>query len=294
MTKGSRYIFAGAMNSEGIYIAPDSTNKQVDIYDMKYYNKGDRQIELIKTIPSTGNIYSCFFLDVNIGICGDTSGNLISYDLESYTSNIFNQTTELKNIMSCIYTSEGYIVVGSRGKISVLDKEGYLQGSNSYLGDNQPRRISEVRENILLSVELNSCWIHDIRDMGNLQSKSISSSSTYSGIYTSVLTLQSNVGDFALGGQKYSTDFKGYIQILHLDEDNTTLNVLNTADSIEGSNCYINAITEIRKGTIAFGGDFDCTQLCIWDYDASPPTLPRCWDDNTVGSIYDIINIPPF
>ena len=111
------------------------------------------------------------------------------------------------------------------------------------------------------------------------------------GLYRTVIALKSNLGDFAIGG-KSSNINRGFAYIEHLEEDNQTITNLKYVDNIQVNGCGIMIIKELKRGTIIFGGDSFCREMCLWIYAAIPSQLPLCWDDQIDGYVHDIVGVP--
>ena len=279
----------GQMNDEGIYVAAGSSSNNVYIYDMKYYNYPDHKIQLLHSSLHSNSVNECFFKNSVSAICCDNDGYLKEYDLSNLEvlpppTIIYNSSKGLK---SCMQTKDKkHIVAGLQNELYILDAEGSLQHTLDY-GLNEGwyvSQIAEIRANILATVDYNRTSIHDIRDLENIPpSVKLPDVGKY---YKSVVALESNPGDFAIGGQSVNTD-NGFVYILHLEEDNQTVNTLKSADNIEGNFCVIQVIKELKTGVIVFGGDTDCTVVCLWNYDA-PDLAPSCWGHPT-STIWDIL-----
>ena len=152
-------------------------------------------------------------------------------------------------------------------------------------GGNNAYQIAEVRENILITADWFTASLHDSQNLGP------SLKLTGIGNYWTITVLESNLGDFAIGGKSLNTNL-GFVYIEHLEVDNQTITNLKYVDNIQGTNCVIRTIKELKRGTIIFGGDSGCEEMCLWNYAAIPSQLPLCWDDQTNGYIYDIVGVP--
>ena len=283
----------GEINEEGIYVAAGYTNLNVKIYDMKYYNYPDNKIKLLQTFSHSHYVYECFFKNSTSAICCDYNGYIKEYDLSNPhsipTPTIFNKTT-LSELTSCMETKDKkYIIVGVMWKLYILDAEdGTLTNTLNYSnGGSYAVQIAEVRPNILVTADRYIALLLDITDIQNIPN---SIQFPDLGYYFAVIALESNSGDFAIGGLASSTDL-GFVYINHLEEDNQTINTLKYVDNIQGNGCAIFVIKELKRGIIIFGGYSDCDEMCLWNYVAILHQDPLCWDDQT-GDIWDIVGVP--
>ena len=282
----------GEMNEEGIYVSAGFGSNDVKIYDMKYYNYPEHKIQLLDSFSHTAIVNKCFFKNSVSAICCDVGGYIKEYDLSNPNSiptpQVFNKTT-LDRLYSCMQTKDKkQIITGGFYKLYILDAEdGTLQNTLDYSsnGGSYVRQIAEVRENILITADYSTASLHDSQNMGpSIKLPDI-------GSYEAVIALESNLGDFAIGGRSSNTNL-GSVYIEHLEEDNQTITNLKYVDNIQGEGCYIMVIKELKRGIIIFGGDNDCTDMCLWNYFANPNQLPLCWDDQTSNYIYDIVGVP--
>ena len=286
----------GGMNEDGIYVVAGLFSRNVKIYDMKYYNHPDHKIELLQTFSHSNWVEECFFKNSVCAMCSDGAGYIKEYDLSNPhsipTPTIFNKTAlgALHSIMET--KDEKYIIAGGDNKLYILDAEdGTLTYTLDYVanGVGYAYQIAEVRPNILVTADWFTASLHDIRDIENIPT---SIKLPDFGWYWSVLALESNPGDFAIGGGTSSTSNLGLVYIHHLDEDNQTITTLKYIDNIQGTGCDILVIKELKRGTIVFGGDSGCDEMCLWNYAAIPSQDPLCWDDQTNSRIYDIVGVP--
>ena len=281
----------GEMNEEGIYVSAGYDSHNVKIYDMKYYNYPENKIKLLHSFSHTAIVFECFFKNSVSAICCDYDGYIKEYDLSNPNSiptpQVFNKTA-LDTLSSCMQTKDKkQIIAGGRNKLYILDAEdGTLQNTLHYSanGGSFAYQTAEVRENILITADEFSASLHDSQNMGS------SLRLTDIGSYWSVIALESNLGNFAIGG-KSSNIYLGFVYIEHLEEDNQTITNLKYVDNIQGNGCSIRVIKELKRGTIIFGGTASCREICLWNYAAIPSQLPLCWNDQT-GDIYDIVGVP--
>ena len=287
----------GGINEEGIYFVAGYYSKNVKIYDMKYYNYPDHKIKLLQSFSHSDYVNECFFKNSTSAICCTYDGYIKEYNLSNPhsipTPTIFNKTTDLKILWSCMETKDKkYIIAGSDQKLHILDAEdATLTNTLHYSanGGGYVYQIAEVRPNIFVTADSYIASLHDIRDIQNIPN---SIKLPDLGWYYSVIALESNPGDFAIGGRASNTTNLGFVYINHLDEDNKTINTLKYVDNIQGNGCAIFVIKEVKKGIIIFGGDPDCDEMCLWNYSAIPDQDPLCWNDQTGSSIWDIVGVP--
>ena len=287
------YHRRGEINEEGIYVVAGYYSENVKIYDMKYYNYPDHKIKLLKAFSHSDYVSECFFKNSVSAMCCDDDGYIKEYNLSNPhsipTPTIFNKTTDLRDLASCMETKDKkYIIAGGIRILYILDAEdGTLTNTLNYSanGGEYVLQIAEIRPNILVTADYYIASLHDIRDIHNIPN-SIKLPDV--GNYATVISLESNSGDFAIGGQVSSTNL-GFVYINHLEEDNQTINTLKYVD-IQGNGCDIWIIKELKRGTIIFAGL--CTEMCLWNYAAIPDQDPFCWDDQTGNYIWDIVGVP--
>ena len=289
----SGYHGRGGMNEEGIYVAAGLYSNNTKIYDMKYYNYPDHKIKLLQSFSHSGRVRECFFKNSVYAMCCDWDGYIKEYDLSNPhsipTPTIFNKTTDLSQLVSIMETKDKkYIIAGGKYKLYILDAEdGTLTYTLDYStnGGWYTRQIAEVRPNILVTADYYTASLHDIGDIQNIPT---SIKLLDVGDYDSVIALESNPGDFAIGGVTTITNL-GFVYIYHL-EDNQTITTLKYVDNIQRSGCGIVAIKELKRGTIIFGGYSFCIKMCLWNYAAIPNQDPLCWDHQI--DIWDFVGVP--
>ena len=265
---------------------------------MKYYNYPDNKIQLLDSFSHTNIVSECFFKNSVSAICCDDDGYIKEYDLSNPnyipTPQVFNKSA-LDYIYSCMQTKDKkQIIAGGWNKWYILDAEdGTLQNTLEYSvnGGFELEQIAEVRENILITAEGSSISLHNSQNIG--PSIRLPNIGAFMGMpdiahYYSVIALESNLGDFAIGGG----NGLGFVYIEHLEENNQTITTIKYVDNIQGNGCVILVIKELKRGTIIFGGSVNCEEMCLWNYVAIPNQLPLCWDDQTGSRIYDIVGVP--
>ena len=288
----------GEMNKDGIYIAPGYYDPNVKIYDMKYYNYPDNKIQLIRNFSHTDHVRECFLRNSVTALCCGTDGYIKTYNLTDPYSipdpTIFKKTTTLSPIISCMQTQDKkHIITVGYSMLYILDADnGTLKNTQNFTsnGGRYTWQIAEIKPNILITTNENTASLHDIRDPHNL-SHPIKLHDI--GFYSSVLSLNNNPGDFAIGGRSSRTNL-GFVYILHLEEDNQTIITLKSIDNIQGTALIILTIKELKRGTILFGGGYATSKkvMCLWNYFVLPSQEPLCWDDQTASNIWDILEIP--
>ena len=296
--KSGRYS-RGEMNEEGIYV----TAGDVKIYDMKYYNYPEHKIKFLQSFPHSYDVNSvteCFFKNSITAMCCDMDGYIKEFNLSNPhfipTPTIFNKTTgDLRRLYSCMVTKDKKYIIAAGGeyKLYFFDVEdGTLTYTLHYETNGEEYdhayQIAEVRPNILVTAD---AWRVSLHDIGDIQNIPTSIKLPRVGSYYSVIALESNPGDFAIGGVTSSSPYLGFVYIYHL-EDNQTITTLKYVDNIIGTNCVIVVIKELKRGTIIFGGDSDCYEMCLWNYATIPNKDPLCWDDQTDSHIIDIVGVP--
>ena len=249
----SRGHSRGEMNKEGIYVSAGFQSKNIKIYDMKYYNYPENKIQLLHSFSHSNWVYECFFKNSVSAICCDRDGYIKEYDLSNPNSiptpQVFNKTA-IDSLFSCMQTKDKkQIIAGAKNKMYILDAvDGTLQNILDYSanGGGSAYQIAEVRENILITADGSTASLHDSQNL------SPSLKLTDIGYYFTVIALESNLGDFAIGGKSSNTNL-GFVYIEHLEEDNQTITNLKYVDNIQGTNCVIRTIKELKRGTIIFG-----------------------------------------
>ena len=155
------------------------------------------------------------------------------------------------------------------------------------------RQMKEIRSNIILTAESHYVYSHDISDTENTIIYEFLHYDNTKTIYYTLEVLEGNTGDIAIGGgcNLSSETYSGYVELFHLDEDNSTLLPISNKRWVGDSNCYIYIIREIQTGVIIFGGENGCANICTWEYPVLPNKEPICFP---LGGriILDIISFP--
>ena len=291
----------GEMNERGIYIGAGNDSIDVKIYDMKYYNHENYKIKLFRKFTYSKRATACIFLNTYQAICCFFDGYLRSYDLtnmNSITETIFTQTNSLRVLRSLLYTEDKQnIIAGGNGTIYIVDIEGILKYTHVYQDSSKLSihpifQIAEIRPKILITAEISCATLHNISNINNPISSQLLS---YNAVLpVTVIALESNSGDFAIGGRNpssFSTGL-GFVHINHLGEDNTTISTIKKINNIQDYGCAIMVIKELQKGTIVYGGSSFCKVICLWKYAHIPNQEPQCWNPQNNDSIYDFTRVP--
>ena len=144
------------------------------------------------------------------------------------TPQVFNKTA-LDILFFCIQTKDKkQVIAGCGNKLYILDAEdGTLQNTLHYSanGEDYAYQIAEVRKNIVITSDLSTVSLGDSQNINPLAKL------TDIGYYSAVIVLESNLGDFAIGGKSSNTN-QGFVYIEHLEEDNQTIINLKYVDNI--------------------------------------------------------------
>ena len=118
---------------------------------------------------------------------------------------IFHNTNDLNYLRSCMETKDKkYIIAGSHSKLYILDVEdGTLTYTLHYDNGGGVYQIAEVRPNILVTADIYTASLHDIGDIQNIPTSIKLLDVGW--LYYSVIALESNPGDFAIGGETSTT-----------------------------------------------------------------------------------------
>ena len=269
----------GVLHTSGLYIVGGLDDMKAYFYDLK----GDMMAYVAMSLSD--HVRECFLKNTTTAICCDIDGYLTQFDLNasmalSYPASTFvYNNSNNDNFYSCTQIGNGNILAGGRN-MYIFDSSGNYLGKSSATSS-KVLQIAEIRPNIIITAESSKAVLHDISD----PSACINNVLPDIGDYASVISLSSNVGDFAIGG-------KNFLKISHLENDNTTIIILREKINMPiNNNCAIYGLKEIKPGIILFGGRAtDCTEMCIWYYEIA--TEPVCWPDHSAYDIYDFIPVP--
>ena len=268
----------GVVDTNNIYIVAGGSDRKVYLYDLH-----SPMLESAQTTVFSDQVSECFLKNSSRAICCDMDGKLSEIVLDNSMYFSFpvlpfaddSADHSNSNFRSCMMTSNGYILGGGTANTYIYDSTGnYITKSTTAAGGDVSQ-IAEIRPNIIITVESDRAFIHDISNTAAITSVEMSDY----GKFYAVISLSSNSGDFVLGGNFY-------LKILHLEADNVTVRLLR--EKLDMPSCNIRIIKETKKGVILFGGS-NCQHICIWYYEINE--LAVCWDDHTF-TINDIFLIP--
>ena len=234
---------------------------------------------------------------MNKAICCYGGSNFRAYnitDVHSVTEEVFNKTRGIDRVVSCLQTRDkNHIIDGGYQKFFILDAEGNNTITHTYahIGGHVIWQFAEVLPGIIITAEGYTYSVHDIRDLENIPK-------SYQGLpdignYFTVIALNSNPGDFALGGWAESSDL-GFVQIGHMEVENASIsNHFRYFGDLPGPGCEIYSIKEIQRGTILFAGSANCQQIDLsMELCRIPSQQPQCWEDQINGDFRDIVQVP--
>ena len=278
----NRHHMRGVVDKNNIYIVAGGLEKKVYFYDLN-----SPVLESTQTPNFSDQVFECFLKNSSRAICCDIAGKLSEIELDHPMHFSFpvlpfaddSASTHNDNFRSCMMTSNGYILAGGNARTYIYDSAGNYINKFTTAPGGPVYQIAEIRPNILITAESGRAFIHDISNTAAIASMVMSQDY---GTYQAVISLSSNLGDFALGG-------RNFIKIQHLEADNVSVNLLREKLNMPGNgNCTIRVIKETKKGVILFGG-YSCQEICIWYYEINE--FPVCWDAHAF-TIHDIFLIP--
>ena len=309
---GDIYFISGSQKDH-----EDSNLDILRIYDMKYHLQPTKRVKLLASFKPSSDSQGCFFQNSKKVICCNHDGSMFAYDLTDQNSikeTPFNKASVITHLQSCMITKDGqHIIAGAYANLYILDAEGenlqiydysymiqelkFPIKEDGVVEKHNTDLIVEIRPYMFITVGNAAYSLHDFTDLGNPQSFNIFPKVveySHSTDFHSVIALNNNPGEFAVGGYKALSLAKyiGAIFILHLEEDNRTVTPIKYIDNLDENEffCVIASIKEFKKGTIIFAGL--CTIMCLWNYAAIPSQSPQCWDDQTPNVIDDILLVP--
>ena len=299
MSTSSTYPERGEMNNRRIYVpsAERSNNNKIGFYDLTSFEKSP-------VIRSSNWSYlggACLFMDDDIVICvTEETGDIYKYNI----TNNYEQVKIASNnpsrwgFQSVLVTKDKkYILAAYYGCIYIYDSSGayigYSNNSQTQVYDvSQNYQMKEVRENIILTAEGLYVYSHDISNTGNIIIHKLLDFDNTKTRYYTLEVLEGNIGDIAIGGYYEPSGSRyGYVQLFHLDEDNSNLHPKSNKRWVGGIGCWIRIIREIQTGVIIFGGDDDC-DICTWEYAVVPEKDPICFPLGEGRHIRDIMPLP--
>ena len=282
----------GVISMDGIYIVAGGRNKNVKYYNM---TMGDiiPRVELIGSLEHTESVSMCFEYDSREVICVDEGGESYIYNNNRIIRRLFYMNREDK-YKSGTRTEGDLVLLGGKGKLTILDDSGELIKVHEYSSTNDVYGVSGVRGgSIALTADGNSgCFLHDLINPYTPITHLLLSNIDGGVWYVALVALKSNDAHFGVGGwDKYTTN-KGFVAIYTLSQDNQNARRYRSMQNIMGETCCITTIKEVRIGVLLFGGNNACSQICLWNY----ATLWTdsdfyCWQDHTVDYIVDFVYI---
>ena len=281
------------MNSRGIYVLPDEHNTNVGFYDLSSFGTSP----IIRSQSGNGWLGSCGFMDDDIAICvTQAKGDIYKYNIANNYDQvrIANNNPSGHGFDNVLITKEKQILAAYQGCIYIYDSSGHYIGySNSSQTYYYMRQMKEIRWNIILTADRYYVYSHDISNTGNTIIHKLLDYVDTKTYYLTLEVLEGNTGDIAIGGYDNSsgTTYE-YVELFHLDEDNSTLLPKSNKRWVGGdAGCRIYIIREIQTGIIIFGGNIDCAGICTWEYAAIGHKAPLCFPLGETW-VLDIISLP--
>ena len=281
----------GEINNRGIYVLPDYKSTNIGFYDLSSFGRSP----VIRSQSGVGYDGTCGFMEDDIVICVTlTTGDIYKYNITNNYDQVRIPTNNPsgKGFMSVLITKEKQILAAYGGCIYIYNSSGaYIGYSDSLQTDSSMLQMKEVRSNIILTAEDNYVHSHDISDPENTIIYEFLDYDNTKTVYYTIEVLEGNTGDIAIGGHYNPSPGtnSGYVELFHLNEDNSALLPISNKRWVKDSNCYIYIIREIQTGVIIFGGHSNCAHICTWEYAAIGHKQPICFP---LGGrvIYDIIS----
>ena len=291
MNTFSSYPMRGEMNSRGIYVLPDRYNTNIGFYDLSSFGTSP----VIRSQSGYGGFWgACGFMD-DIAICATrTTGDIYKYNITNNYDQvrIANNNPSGYGFHSLLITKEKQILAAYGGCIYIYNSFGHYIGySNNSQTSGYMCQMKEIRSNIILTAEYYYVYSHDISNTGNIIRHKLLDSSDTNKYYLTLEVLEGNTGDIAIGGYYCQSYCSGYVELFHLDEDNSTLLPKSNKRWVQDYDCYIYIIREIQTGVIIFGGNYYCANICTWEYAVIPNKDPICFPRGG-RDIWDIISLP--
>ena len=150
--------------------------------------------------------------------------------------------------------------------------------------------MKEIRENIIITIEFNYAFFHNISNPESTIIQHIVLNPSVMPLLYTIEVLEWNTGNIAIGGYELINGY-GYVELFHLGEDNKKLQPISNKRWLQDADCYIRIIREIQTGVIIFGGSGGCADICTWEYAVDPHKVPLCFP---LGGrhIWDIMALP--
>ena len=283
----------GDMNNRGIYVLPAYESKDIGFYNLSSFGTSP----VIRSQSGYGGFWgACGFMDEDIAICAtyNQSGDIYKYNITNNYEQvrIANNNPSGYGFHSLLITKEKQILAAYAGCIYIYNSSGHYIGYSNNSQTSSMHQMKEIRSNIILTAEYYYVYSHDISYTGNIIRHKLLDSDVTNKKYFTLEVLEGKTGDIAIGGYDYSYGtLSGYVELFHLDEDNSKLLPKSNKRWVQDSSCWIYIIREIQTGVIIFGGDSDCADICTWEYAVLPNKHPICFP---LGGRYirDIISLP--
>ena len=280
----------GERNTRGIYVLNHWASGDIIIYDLASFETPSVNL----TQSGEGGWGNCGFLEDDIIVCASRStGDIFTYNLTNnyHPQQIVANNPSENGYTTLLVTNDKKILTSWDGCIYIYASDGIYLGKSDSSRTNYMFQMKELRPNIIVAVEQDYVHLHDISDPENPIVENILNFAYTSIWYFTVEVLSVGTGDFALGGNAYDYISNGYVELFHLDEDNTTLQPIPKKRWICDNYCIISIIREIQVGVLIFGGNINCEYICTWEYALTPHKGPTCFHLEGMD-IYDLIALP--
>ena len=283
------------MNNRRIYVLPDLESTNIGFYDLSSFGTSP---VILRSQSGKGYRGACGFMDNDIVICATlTTGDIYKYNITNNYEKvrIANNNPSGKSFQSVLVTKEKkQILAAHHGCIYIYNSSGaYIGYSDSSQTHHYMLQMKEIRPNIILAADDYYVYSHDISNIGNIIIHKLLDYRDTKTYYETLVVLEGNTGDIAIGGHYWPGTWYGYVELFHLDEDNSTLLPISNKRWVGGdARCRIYIIREIQTGVIIFGGSSKCKDICIWEYAVLPHRDPICFPLGGGREIYDIISLP--
>ena len=284
----------GEMNNRRIYVLPDRYSSNIGFYDLSSFGTSP----VIRSQSGNGGHWgACGFMDEDIVVCTTrTTGDIYKYNITNNYEQVRIPTNNPSGdgFVSLLVTKDKkYILAAYSGCIYIYNSSGaYIGYSDNSQTVYFMLQMKEIRENIILTAQ-GHIYSYDISNTGDIIKHKLLDYENTKTIYFTIEVLEGNKGDIAIGGYyKPSETQYGYVELFHLNEDNSTLLPISNKRWVgEDNKCDFLIIREIQTGVIIFGGREYCKDICSWEYAVIPHKEPICFP---LGGhrIWDIISLP--
>ena len=285
----------GEMNNRRIYVLPDHNSSNIGFYDLSSFGTSP----VIKSQSGHGGFWgACGFMDEDTVVCAtNNTGDIYKYNITNNYEQvrIANNNPSGVGFVSVLVTKDKkHILAALAGCIYIYNSSGAYIGysDNSQTHNYHMLQMKEIRSNIILAADYEYVYSHDISNIGNIIIHKLLDYYNTKTRYSTIEVLEGNKGNIAIGGDYNSSGTKYcYVELFHLDEDNSTLLPISNKRWVGDTGCSITIIREIQTGVIMFGGEYYCTDICTWEYAVLPHKHPICFP---LGGDYipDIISLP--